>query len=559
MGEYIIPQRRYIASFLFSICFLFVGFTSSLPAEDIPPTVTVNIPMRDGKELPADIYLPEPTSEHCPCILVRTPAGKNLYKDVFIPLTKAGFAVVIQDTRSHIDPEGKTFPYVSDGWGPLQDGYDTVNWLAKSKYTNGQIGTMGFSAMGITQLLMAPSNPPALKCQYIGMAAGSLYHHAIYIGGQLLKNQVEGWLGYYARDPSVLNHVIDSPHYNEFWKGMDSVSVSHQVQVPALFYTGWFDTFLQGTLDSFVARQEQGGEGAKGRQKIVIGPWTHYWPLSMKIGDFEIPDIAKMPPVDISPLHWFNHYLRGVPNKIDELPAVTYFVMGPFDGTPSSGNVWKTAAQWPIPSTETSFYLSCPGKILNSAPQEACQATYAYDPQNPVPTLGGHNLFIEAGPKDQSSLESREDMLVFTSEPFEKDMEVTGRLKAKLFVSTDRDDTDVTLRLCDVYPDGRSILIADGICRLCTVEASSDPKKPKEVNIDLWSTSLVFAKGHRLRVLVSSSNHPRFEKNLNLGTKPVAAAKSLVAHNIIHTGGQTPSRLILPVIQPKAETALLDP
>ena len=280
---------------------LLLGISFFVSAEEVKPSMTVYIPMRDGIALPTDIYLPDGKESDLPCVLVRTPAGRTRYTESFIPLTKAGYAVAIQDARNYIDPEGKTMPCLHDGWGELQDGFDTVQWLSKSPVTNGKIGTIGFSAMGILQLLMAPSTPPNLCCQYIGVAPGSLYHHAMFQGGQFLKHQVEGWLGYYAKHPSILNHVCSQRCYNDFWASTDTMKVAHKVKVPAIHYGGWFDTFSQGSIDAFLARQENGGEGAKGKQKLIMGPWGHYYPLSTDIGDFKVPLAGMRPPVDISP------------------------------------------------------------------------------------------------------------------------------------------------------------------------------------------------------------------------------------------------------------------
>ncbi len=228
-----------------------------LIGQDLIPNETIQIPMRDGFLLPADVYLPDVNAEKLPCILLRSPAGRKAPSwQNFALLAKLGYAVVIQDTRSAVDVEGKTMPFWSDGWGKDQDGYDTVEWLAKSAYTNGKIGTVGFSALGITQLLMAPTAPPALKCQYIGVAASSLYHHGIFPGGQLLKHQVESWLGLYAKDTSVLNHVCNQPFYNYFWSHFNCLPHANRVKVPGFLYGGWYDTFIQGTIDAFVARQQ---------------------------------------------------------------------------------------------------------------------------------------------------------------------------------------------------------------------------------------------------------------------------------------------------------------
>ncbi len=512
--------------------------------------------MRDGTELPTDIYLPK-SEDGCfskyPCVLMRNPSGKRAAPWLgYAALTELGYVVAIQDTRSSIDKEGKTLPYLHDGWGLHQDGFDTVEWLAKAPFTNGKIGTIGFSAVGITQLLMAPSNPPSLKCQYIGVAAGSMYHHGIFIGGQILKNQVEGWLSLYAKDPGVHTYVFSQPFYNEFWQNFDTLRVADRVQVPGLLYGGWFDTFIQGTIDAFSSRQESGGCGAKGKQKLLIGPWTHYYPATTKLGDFEIPKEGQQPPIDISLNRWLDYHLKDVKNGVDELPAVTYYVMGPFDGTPSKGNVWKSADKWPIPAKETSLYLSASHELQLSPQKEEKTFTYTYDPHNPVPTMGGRNLFLESGPKDIRKLEARDDVISFTTEPLKEDTEVTGRIFAKIFFSSDQKDTDLVVTLTDVYPDGKSVQIADAICRVAVLEGKdvdlTNKVNPKEMTLDLWSTSIVFAKGHKIRLNITSSNYPRFEKNLNVGITGTHTGASAIAKNTVYVGGKTASRLILPIV-----------
>lgn len=520
-------------------------------SEDIKPDAVVMIPMRDGLELPTDLYLPHPEAKGLPCILIRSPAGRNALWKYFAATAKLGYVIAIQDTRSSIDKEGKTLPFMSDGWGQfggLQDGYDTVEWLAKSPYTNGEIGTWGSSATGITQLMMAPSNPPHLKCQYIMFAAASLYHDVAFPGGQFHKNQVEVWLGHYAWDSGVLGFFSQRPFYNNTWANLDTHTVCEKVNIPALHYGGWFDTFLQGTLTSFKSRQEMGGEGARGNQKLVVGPWTHFWPFNKSLGDFQVPEAGYKPPIDISEARWFDHYLKGNDNGIDKIPAVTYYVMGPFDGSPSSGNVWKTADSWPVPATQTNYYLSSKGALGTSYAEEGV-LSYEYDPENPVPTLGGRNLFLESGPKDQRPIESRDDLLVFTSEPLAKDLEVTGNIHAKVFLRSNQADTDVVVRLSDVYPDGRSILIQDGGCRLCVMHPESANKETVEVTIDLSSTSIVFAKGHRIRVSISSSNYPRFEKNVNMGVLGTHSGEHNKAHNTILFGEKTATRIVLPIVE----------
>ena len=529
-------------------------FTASFVFAEVQPDKTVDIPMRDGETLPADLYLPaqgDPAS--FPCILVRSPAGKKgMFVLPYAELAKEGYVVAIQDTRSV--KQVKEFPYFSDGWGHLQDGYDTVEWLGKSPYCNGKVGTVGLSAAGITQFLLAPTAPPSLKSQYIGVAASSLYHHALYPGGQFSKELVEGWLGYYQKGSGALYFASTQPFYNDYWKCLDANSVSSKVQSPGFIYGGWYDVFLQGSIDGFLARQNEGGQGAKGQQKLVIGPWTHFWPGVAELGEFTIPEAAKECPVSLSPLAWFDATLKDKPkdksNGVQKISPVTYYVMGPFDGTLSKGNVWRQADSWPPKATQTCCYLAKEGMLDFSLPVEKGYSQYRYHPMDPVPTVGGKNLFIESGPKNQSAIESREDVLVFTSKTLERDLEVTGRILAKIYVSADYSDTDIVVKLTDVYPDGKSILVADGIYRTATNLCSDEGnlQSPCEVTVDLWSTSMVFAKGHKLRVLVTSSNYPRFEKNHNTGLLGGNSGTFNIVNMRVWHGEKTPSRILLPVI-----------
>lgn len=533
--------------YFFFVCLL--GLNPLLFSQELQPTLTISIPMRDGKELTTDLYLPNPEARGLPCILLRSPAGRDApHWKPFAAIAQAGYVVAIQDTRSALDKEGKTIPFITDGWGKLQDGYDTVEWLAKSEYTNGKIGSWGSSALGITQLLMAPSRPPHLVCQYTLMSAASLYHHCLFPGGQLLKNQVEGWLGLYAPDTGVLNYIIHRPFYNEFWQQLNAVDVAHQVTIPAIHIGGWYDTFLQGTLDAFTSRQNQGAEGARGTQKLIVGPWTHHWPVSKNLGDFAIPQEGYMPPFDISPKNWFDRYLKGIDNGIEKIPNVIYYVMGPFDGAPSTGNIWRTADSWPIPANHTPFYLDPHHSLTTQIPAKGMLA-YLYDPSQPIGTQGGRNLFLKSGPVDQSPLEKRSDIIAFTTPLLAEDLEVTGNLKAKIYFSTDQKDTDVIVRLCDVYPDGRSILISEGGYRLATMQGLNHKgHQPIEAEIDLWATSIVFAKGHCIRLSISSSNYPRYEKNRNVGLLGCHVGKGSIARNLIYTGKDYPSHLLLPII-----------
>jgi uncharacterized protein len=509
---------------LLCLCF----FSFAISDAKIEPSATVHVPMRDGMELTTDLYYPPGSSitNDYPCILLRLPGGRKAEPWVSLAeLAKEGYVVAFQDTRSALDKEGKTLPYFSDGWGLQQDGADAISWLAASSFTNGKIGTLGYSAVGITQVLLASTASSALKCQYIGQAPASLYHHAIYPGGKLQKNLVETWFGYYAPHPSVIEFVKFEKAYNEFWKKVDSLLHAHKVKVPAVHYGGWFDPFIQGTIDEFMARQK-----SENNQKLLIGPWNHYWPHDLSLGDFQVPENAKQPPFDLSAKRWFEHYLKGVNNGIEAVKPVTYFVMGPLDGSPSSGNVWRHADAWPIPAIEMPLYLTSDSKLSDKPAVKEGEFAYAYDPENPVQTIGGRNLFLAHGPKDQRSNEERKDVLVFTSAPLEEDVEVTGRVLAKVFLAATVSDMDVVVKLTDVYPDGKSLLIAEG---MTTVGL----KGQQEAVVDLWSTSLVFAKGHAIRIVIAGSDYPRYEKNAHKNDCR------------IFVGEKTPSCVLLPIVR----------
>jgi uncharacterized protein len=325
------------------------------------------------------------------------------------------------------------------------------------------------------------------------------------------------------------------------------------VNAPAIHQGGWYDTFLQGTIDAFIVRQNEGGPKARGKQKLLIGPWSHFWPLTDKLGEFKVPQQGIAPPENISPQRLFDYYLKGIDNGLDKVPPVTYYVMGPFDGSLSKGNRWKTSDTWPVPAKEIPFYLSDGGKLIKQKPEKEGIARYILDPLNPVPTLGGLNLFLESGPIDQRPIEARNDVVVFTTDPLQEDVEVTGRIRAKLFVSSSHADTHVAVRLCDVYPDGRSILICDGIHRtgftpIIEPHTNISHQHLQEIMVDLWSTSLVFAKGHRIRISVCGSNYPRYENNWGIGIFGTHQGIWHIAENDVHMGKNYPSRIILPVV-----------
>lgn len=517
-----------------------------------PAKQTLMLPMRDGTKLATDIYLPEGQGPW-PVVLSRTPYNKNTAKPA--RFLREGYAMVFQDFRGRFASEGKDMPFLPDGWGEHQDGYDTIEWIAKQPWSNGKVGTLGGSALGITQVMTAGARPPHLVCQTITVACGSLYHHAAYIGGAFGKSLLEGWLQGNKFSPDCLKTMVENPDYNDLWRHMDASTRSAEIHVPGLFSGGWFDVFNQGTIDAFLWRQNNGGEGAKGRQKIVMGPWPHG--RKQTVGELTFPPNSMQPPDGSDPMLWLAYWLKGEQNGIMDKPAVMYYTMGDVDDKTAPGNAWRTSDVWPVPCRETPYYLCADGRLsTEKPPADAKPRSYKYDPKNPVPTKGGCNLNIPAGPFGQREIEKRPDVLVYTTEALDRPVEVTGRVKAVLWASSSCKDTDFTAKLTDVYPDGRSMLVLDGILRArhrnsMEKEEMMTPGEVYRLEIDLWSTSLIFNRGHKIRLAVSSSNFPRFDANPNTGDPFRANSNTVVAENTIRQDAEHPSHVLLPIVEAK--------
>jgi putative CocE/NonD family hydrolase len=303
--------------------------------------------------------------------------------------------------------------------------------------------------------------------------------------------------------------------------------------------------------------QYQGGQGAQGKSKLIIGPWTHGGAKKQGQGQLLYPDNC----IDnfSGTLFWnmVNEYVRNQPGDYDDWPPVYYYVMGDVDDVNAPGNEWRSTDNWPPQSTDINWYFHENGELSREFPSNYNPLTYNYDPENPVPTVGGQNLKIPPGPYDQAPIENRDDVLVFTSDVLNEPFEATGAIKAKLYVSSDCPDTDFTVKLTDVYPNGRSMLITDGILRMRNRNGPDhwefmQPGNIYEVEIDLWSTSYVWNTGHKIRVAISSSNYPRFLNNPNTDD-PVAKNNTYnIAQNTVYLDDNHPSCIILPKINPDA-------
>jgi predicted acyl esterase len=510
---------------------------------------TFMVEMRDGIHLATDVYLPNNISSPHGAILIRTPYNKNASGDI-PKWADMGWPSIIQDTRGRFQSEGIDTMFRDDS----TDGYDTLEWIAQQNWSNGKVATIGGSATGIVQYLMAGTNPPALKCQYIGAATPNLYT-TIFPGGEFRKHMVESWLEHQGSS-YILPEIWANENYSlEFWTNVSLEDNWQDVNVPAFHIGGWYDCFCQGLLDGFMGYQYNGGSGAVGKSKLMVGPWTHALFGSKLQGELIYPENAK----DVySQEYWdeiLEQYILENSTDFENRPNVVYYVMGDVSNTSAMGNFWRYAESWPPAFIPDEWYFHENNVLSMNSPEPYSPKTYTYNPSNPVPTKGGTNLDYFAptwaGPYDQRSIENRADVLLFTSDVLTEPYEATGRIKARLYVSSNCPDTDFTVKLTDVYPDGRSMLICDGILRMrnrngCDHWEFMTPGEVYEVEVDLWSTSYIWNTGHKIRVAVSSSNYPRYLANPNTIDGINQGTGYNIAQNTLYLDSIHPSCIILP-------------
>lgn len=533
-----------------------VGYTARISSQQPlsaerpkqPGVRTVMVPMTDGIRLATDINLPDGEGSW-PVFLMRTPYGRTQRS------RHGSRAVVTQDMRGRFDSEGWNFPFVGCGWVGHQDGKDTVDWIRRQPWCDGRVFTLGGSALGITQNLMAVSQPEGLLSQYIVVATADLYRHAAYVGGALRKSQVEGWVDDNHFDPKAAETMKSHYEYDALWARYDTMANSSKINVPAIHVGGWFDTFALGTIDSYRVRQHQGGEGARGKQRLVMGPWTHgvNKPLTVPVAGAQFPNLET--PHAYTTEAWIERCIHDADDAESQIPTVAYYVMGDTNDPDASGNEWRFADDWPIPHQPTAFYFHADGSLSTEKPGEDKDTCleYTFDPADPCPTRGGCNLCIEAGPKKQNDVEDRADVLTFTTEPLPEPIEVTGHPEIRVFLSSSAVDTDLSVRLTDVYPDGSSYLMAEGMLRVRyrqsrTKSKMLEPGEGYQIDFESWPTSIVFNRGHRIRVAVTSSNYPRFDINPGTGKPWQSIEESVKQVNRIFCSAQQASHITLPVV-----------
>jgi predicted acyl esterase len=515
----------------------------------------VMIPMRDGKRLSAYLYFPP---------------GKGPWSVVFeqryadmrgaatrkgaAKLAQEGFVVAMVNFRGTHLSEGTWVGYRALGWGKLKDGYDTCEWLAAQPWCTGKVGTFGSSQGGFAQNFLAVTQPPHLVCQYMEDTGLSLFQEGYRIGGITRPERFKA-MDKVCRDPADNRRLMEEwfrhPNYDDYWRDEDCSLHFAKMNVPCFTLGSWYDFMNQGSIASFRGRQHQGGMNSRGKQQLIIGPWLHgRGNRTNKIAEMVYPENANWPQHDHM-VRWFKHWLCGEDNGVEKEPTVRYYVMGAVGEKDAPGNVWRTAKDWPPANTPTPAYLHGDGMLSWKAPtDESASTNYQSDPLKPMQIPG----VSFPGAKDARAFEKQSDVRTFTTAPLDKPMEWTGRVKAELYLSSTARDTDVIVRVSDVYPDGKSILIVDYPWRLryregFEKEALLEPGKIYKVAFDVGWISQVFHKGHRIRVTIASTGAPLYEPNPQTG-EPLTIEfpkNSVVATNTIHHNRKHASRIIAPV------------
>jgi len=555
------------AVFKYLFMVILIAFPSSIivttAVYNPQPKQTYMVEMRDGIRLATDVYYaPGSYGVPRPVILVRTPYGKTgwayeLYSQVYFI---QDYHMVIQDLRgTHASEGGNDFLLFTKSY---EDGVDTINWILNQSFCNGNIASAGVSALCINQYFYAGMGPNGLKAQQLWFGTPELFDHAIY-QGSYHKSSVETWVKSTA--PNNWQHQLDMifQYYPKDEVLYNSTSLSiplgphySNVSVYGIHVGGWYDHFLQGTLDGYVGYDDNGTSIARGHQKLIMGPWTHGSIYGGKQGELVYPKNSNG--FDLI-LNWeteiFDEALLGIPTDWSSA-RVAYYMMGDVDVASDSWNYWRYAYDWPLDHVDDHWYFTADGGLDKNSPGSTNKNfSYIYDPRNPVPTLGGQNQpFDLNGPMDQRPIEDRADVLIFESSVLTEAIEVVGRIFGNLWITSNCTDTDFTIKLTDVYPDNRSMLITDGSLTVrhrfnytSEIFMSGNQNDVYQLLVDCWSSAYTFAPGHKIRVAISSSNYPRYGLNPNTGA-PLATnyLNYNLANNTLLVGPEYNSSIILP-------------
>ncbi|MBA2693419.1 MAG: CocE/NonD family hydrolase [Rubrobacter sp.] len=566
-----------------------------------------NIPatMRDGIVLMSNVYRPADGGPY-PVLLTRMPYGKDIPRDFtyFDPVRAAehGYIVVVQDVRGRFASEGDFDSFPQE----ISDGYDTVEWAAKLPDSDGRVGMWGLSYFGKTQWHAAETQPPSLASIAPGQTWGNHLNGVSLRGGAQELGLVQYWaqasiapgnlFRKYAgnreeiakRLPAVLataDEILagggyDALPYSELPnapatlllglgrsvddKAWDEVNIDgkyDRINVPSFHIGGWYDCFIGETLRQYETMKEKSKEDGTRPPRLLVGPWTHAnFGNTLGGASFGMASAGGFINAngDFTERHlrWFDATMKGDEAALEKDPPVEVFVMGE--------NRWRAFDEWPPPGVEEEWHLHADGGLSRGAAKSSEPDEFVYDPNFPVPTVGGATLLAPihgSGPMDQSEVEAREDVLTYTSEPLDAEYMVIGAVHATLFAASSAPDTDFVVRLTDVHPDGRSMVVTDGIIRASARESypapgEVRPTKPSliepgeiyEYSVDLWATGMTFREGHRMRVSVTSSSFPRWDRNLNTGESGADSGRTEVARQKVFHGPEHPSRVTMSVV-----------
>lgn len=584
-----------IPALIITICLF--SFKSDNEQEPVTGDVRIErhkaVKMSDGITLYADLYLPAGQGRY-PTIVSSTPYGvqRDGYHETFVRFARHGYAVVFFDVRGRYESEGRWEPFRYEA----KDGYESIEWAAAQPFSNGKVATYGGSYVGHNQWAAASLAPPHLVAAFPSLASTNIYSNWLTMGGAFRLSFNYGWgvvrmpdrimLPQYWHTESympenlkydnVLMHLplndmdvtfegtpvqhyrdwLKHESYDEYWKSISDEERFNKIRVPTQTLGGWFDIFLMGTINGYTGMKKDGATPeAREGARMIIGPWGHGPTQSFGGIDFT-PDAM----LDMFQFHlrFYDYYLKGINTGIENEKPVRLFYMGV--------NKWRGENDWPVPGTRfTEFYFDSKGKansirgdgrIVFTKPSATVSDSYIYDPANPVPTTGGNNCCgtpTQAGPRDQRPLERREDILVYTSDFLKDTITIAGPVRIKLHAATDGPDTDWMIKLVDVYPDGYAMPVSEGILRARFREGLDKMKLLKpgqtyEYDIEMTGTANAFLPGHRIRVDITSSNFPQFDRNPNTGEPLGSSAKTRIARQTIYHGGTTPSHIILPVV-----------
>jgi putative CocE/NonD family hydrolase len=553
----------------------------------------VAITMRDGVTLRANLFRPAPGGP-VPALVLRIPYNKDAAQTYVYAhpawYARHGYAVLVQDSRGRYASEGEFYPLRLDG----EDGHDTIEWCAAQPWCDGRVGSYGFSIPGINQLLAAHLRPPALKTAIPAFYPAGMHDGFLYVGGALSLATLAQWGVVIAADAAIRKgdrealaqvvpadqlsgkwhpgtpmkdipffHAPDSlpfiadylahPGDGDYWREWDLPSRLGSVDIPCLHISGWYDSFIAKTIESY----ETLSSGAKAEHRLLVGPWYHI-PWTQQVGAIDFGWEARNV-VDDYQIAWFDAQLKGDRSKLDALPLVRIFVTG--------ANEWRDYDAWPLAGTAPRKWylhsggransLSGDGTLSRQAPGNEDADFYIYSPEAPVDSLGGHSCCLPdrapMGPVDQRPVEYRNDVLVYSSDALDAPLFIAGKVNAVVHAASSAIDTDFTVKLCDVSPDGTAINITEGIIRAryresLAREVMLEPHRIYEFAISVGIACHRFEAGHRIRVEVSSSNFPHFDRNPNNGRPFGDDAEMVTASQTVFHDSARPSHIELPVV-----------